>query len=770
MSADFTPTIKPYTNQGAFRFWCQTVLPLVYDDSLSYYELLNKVVNYLNNVISDVSNMGENVTNLSTAYSHLQDYVNEKLVELETFMNEYFDSLDVQEEINKKLDEMATSGELNELIKPTILQEIPSVVSSWLEENITPTSPVIDKTLSVFGAGADAKVTGVKFDMVDETIRGSTVPTVNVFNSSQLLLAEGVTENDGVYSGTYYSFWNRFRKTGEGQPFTFVHEFDENTIYKIVLDFKMTNATPAETSGLGFCFNYTDGTERIRYLSNQTVDEWRSVEFRSDAGKTIKNISVTLNAGRDNVANFRNIMITKYLDVNEYTPYKVKIPEELAIELGEQIEAEIPATVRVNVDRTIKGTIQYETGIFTATNSWNCTDLLSCDGSKYDTLRYSRMCTIYSPRPRLGLAFYTDSLTYISGQMFIEGKPVAGYEWTKLEIPANARYFRFMCFSAESTIGLPYYELSNENKLGNRIKKIEKEQNYISPWMDGAFAINDDSSFMETSGSVYNAYRALGMTESVVGSDSGAEQDNVVYSYKYTCPLNTRINTFGVQSLTQAPTLILTSGIHGNERTAVNSLYRFVKWFLQDNEAKKYRESFNLIIIPVLNPVGFDLDTRYNGNNIDMNRNFEYKWWSNQDSYSGTGPLSDVLTQAINNYVLTAISENNVVALFDCHNFSGSGTGATRAYVATNDEMMKTIMSTMIRSTKETMLNAFSINSLNFRHWIEANNVPGLAAQAYEYYNIHGAVMETMITQETVNEGATWYGNYFKCFMDNLKY
>ena len=50
--ADFTPTMKGYTGQGAFRFWCQTVLPLVYDDSLSYYELLNKVVVYLNNTIS----------------------------------------------------------------------------------------------------------------------------------------------------------------------------------------------------------------------------------------------------------------------------------------------------------------------------------------------------------------------------------------------------------------------------------------------------------------------------------------------------------------------------------------------------------------------------------------------------------------------------------------------------------------------------------------------------------------------------------------------
>ena len=34
-----------------FRFWCQKVLPLVYEDSLSYYEILCKVVKYINDLI-----------------------------------------------------------------------------------------------------------------------------------------------------------------------------------------------------------------------------------------------------------------------------------------------------------------------------------------------------------------------------------------------------------------------------------------------------------------------------------------------------------------------------------------------------------------------------------------------------------------------------------------------------------------------------------------------------------------------------------------------
>ena len=94
-AANFSPIMKGYSGQGAFRFWCQTVLPLVYDDSLSYYELLNKVVVYLNNTIADVANVESNITALHNAYEQLEDYV-----------NTYFDNLDVQEEINNKLDEM----------------------------------------------------------------------------------------------------------------------------------------------------------------------------------------------------------------------------------------------------------------------------------------------------------------------------------------------------------------------------------------------------------------------------------------------------------------------------------------------------------------------------------------------------------------------------------------------------------------------------------------------------------------------------------------
>ena len=112
------PVISKITG-APFRFWCQKILPAVYDDSLSYYELLCKVVDYLNKVMED----DINVVNL----------VNE----LEEFVNNYFNNLDVQEEINNKLDAMAEDGSLLALIEPylqPIVDQLHEDYSDFTEE------------------------------------------------------------------------------------------------------------------------------------------------------------------------------------------------------------------------------------------------------------------------------------------------------------------------------------------------------------------------------------------------------------------------------------------------------------------------------------------------------------------------------------------------------------------------------------------------------------------------------------------------------------
>lgn len=107
--ADFTPTYTQVQPRGPFHFWAQKVLPTVYDDSLSYYELLTKVVQYLNQNVDDINSLNTNVENIYQAYLDLQNYV-----------NNYFDSQDFQQMVSDKVDEMAENGTLTLLIKAYI--------------------------------------------------------------------------------------------------------------------------------------------------------------------------------------------------------------------------------------------------------------------------------------------------------------------------------------------------------------------------------------------------------------------------------------------------------------------------------------------------------------------------------------------------------------------------------------------------------------------------------------------------------------------------
>ena len=60
---------------STFKFWCYKVLPLVYDDSLSYYEVLCKVVNYINKLIEQDKIFGDELTKLREDLTTVQEWI-----------------------------------------------------------------------------------------------------------------------------------------------------------------------------------------------------------------------------------------------------------------------------------------------------------------------------------------------------------------------------------------------------------------------------------------------------------------------------------------------------------------------------------------------------------------------------------------------------------------------------------------------------------------------------------------------------------------------
>ena len=82
-----------YTPLKSFRFWCQKVLPLVYDDSLSYYEVLCKLVEYLNVLIKNQDLLNELIKEYGLSISELQEDMKTLQEELEKVKNGDYVSL-----------------------------------------------------------------------------------------------------------------------------------------------------------------------------------------------------------------------------------------------------------------------------------------------------------------------------------------------------------------------------------------------------------------------------------------------------------------------------------------------------------------------------------------------------------------------------------------------------------------------------------------------------------------------------------------------------
>lgn len=96
-----------YKNMTPFKWFVLENFPFIENDfeSINNYRLFSKVVEYLNKTIYNMNLTGEQMENVTNAMTELQNYV-----------NNYFENLDVQEEINQKLDEMVESGQLEDII------------------------------------------------------------------------------------------------------------------------------------------------------------------------------------------------------------------------------------------------------------------------------------------------------------------------------------------------------------------------------------------------------------------------------------------------------------------------------------------------------------------------------------------------------------------------------------------------------------------------------------------------------------------------------
>lgn len=101
-------------DRKCFTFWCSHVLPLVYDESLSYYEQILHIYKYVEEMRKDVQHMGELLQKFDITLEEHDNAIKDLQNELEKIKNGEYMSVYI-EALAKWIDE-----NLQELVKKIV--------------------------------------------------------------------------------------------------------------------------------------------------------------------------------------------------------------------------------------------------------------------------------------------------------------------------------------------------------------------------------------------------------------------------------------------------------------------------------------------------------------------------------------------------------------------------------------------------------------------------------------------------------------------------
>ena len=148
----------------------------------------------------------------------------------------------------------------------------------------------------------------------------------------------------------------------------------------------------------------------------------------------------------------------------------------------------------------------------------------------------------------------------------------------------------------------------------------------------------------------------------ITKADLGVSSDEVNHLYSYTLkPISTQ------NSGKQLPTMLIVSGQHGFEKASIYGLYYLAKDLCEHwNESRLLdglRNHCVIKMIPSANPYGFNNNSYFNANGVNLNKNYDTAKFP-IDETGGTTPFSEPETQIIRDFV-----EDNLdaILLVDFH-------------------------------------------------------------------------------------------------------
>lgn len=125
-------------------------------------------------------------------------------------------------------------------------------------------------------------------------------------------------------------------------------------------------------------------------------------------------------------------------------------------------------------------------------------------------------------------------------------------------------------------------------------------------------------------------------------------------------------------------TILAVGCIHGDEKLSTYSMYKMIEEINNGHSSalNGLLCAYNIDLVPIANPYGYDLSQRRNARGVDLNRNFTVGWEEFKAKFDngelkqyynpGASFLSEKETQAL--HYLIDRNKDNYVALIDVHN------------------------------------------------------------------------------------------------------
>lgn len=303
----------------------------------------------------------------------------------------------------------------------------------------------------------------------------------------------------------------------------------------------------------------------------------------------------------------------------------------------------------------------------------------------------------------------------------------------------------------------------------------------VFPVLDPAriLTVTNPSQMYTTFSDVYSAYDSIladvPHDKNLLGYGTNASggQDTTLPIYEYAIynPLNLSYPDHPAWAAKPAPKICLTSGVHGNERGAVVALMNVIRMIITgtDSVSRSLRNSAEYRVVPVINPGGYNDNTRDTRHGVNLNRNFGWNWGPGE--HPGSSAYSEYESQALKAWC--DAQAPTTLFMIDCHNHLASQTDNI-FYVFTDVPRWKDAFCAVARG----MINHYAAESIDltdYAFWQQGNLVAGIAEEFQMIHGVESGGIETpnnpYSTANTwVKPSAEIQGTFIRYMLDNFNY